>query len=86
VTASGVSSPRQRRTRREICDVLRSDLYQRTGSGEASAIWTSPLKWQVEYGNNPDGETMWCEITGPDGALWRRSEDADANWLNAELP
>lgn len=81
--------PERRRKVREMAAVLDSDLYRRTGSGEASAIWTSPLKWIVEYGYDEAAEgyqAIWCEVRGPDGKVLARTEDADALWLDASIP
>lgn len=68
----------QRRLRREICALLESDLYKRAGGGGSEstpdppcfATWASPLKWQVDYGQNLDGETMWARCYGPDGRVF----------------
>ncbi len=80
----------QRRARvREMAALLVSDLYKRTGSGEASAIWTSPLKCTVEYGYDQAAEgyqPAWCEVRGPDGRMRAFTADADAEWLDRNMP
>lgn len=75
---------------RDMCRLLESDLYRRTGSGEASAIWTSPLDWVVEYGYDEAAEgyqAVWCEVrSGVDGKAHARTEDADTYWLDGAMP
>lgn len=80
------SSDKQRRDRREMCALLRDDLYERSGSGECSAVWTSPLKWSVEYGCMADGERTWARVLGPDGKVYAATTDADADWLHGAMP
>lgn len=81
--------PERRRKVRAIGTLLDSDLYQRTGSGEASAIWTSPLGWIVEYGYDESAEgyqPIWCEVRDPAGKVYARSEDAEVDWLEGAMP
>lgn len=80
------SDVRQRRLIRDICDLLRSDLFKREGSGEASAIWRSPLGWAVEYGHNDDRQTIWATIYKPDGTQYASNDLATVYWLEETLP
>lgn len=88
------STPEQRRTIREMCNVLRDDLYDRDGGTESSAFWRSPLKWGVQYGPMADGKSVWARIYRPDGEPFTGSSwggpgfttDANADWLDGVLP
>jgi hypothetical protein len=80
---------RERRAKvREMCRLLESDLYQRTGGQWGSAIWTSPLNLTCEYGYDEAAEgyqPVWCELRDSHGVVYARSEDADRYWLDGAM-
>jgi hypothetical protein len=79
------STEQQRRNVRMMVRLLSDDLYDRSGSGETSAIWTSPLHWSVEYGHMLNGST-WARVLGPDGKIYAETTCADESWLQHALP
>jgi hypothetical protein len=75
----------QRRTIRAICDVLRSDLYDRTGGGEEYAEWSAPGDGpRVQYGYGED-EAVWCKCLRADGTVYAETTDATPEWLDREM-
>jgi hypothetical protein len=78
------STDEQRSKVRRMSALLRDDLYERSG-GTTSAVWTSPLKWSVEYGHMLDGR-VWARVLGPDGKVFSETADADEWWLNDAMP
>lgn len=86
-----MSEKKDRRIRqRHICDLLRSDLYERTGGIGNEAEWTSPLGWKVIYGcHDPEAEgyqPLHCRIIDPTGKLYAENPDAEVYWLDEALP
>lgn len=83
-----LGSAAQRNTLRDLGNLLRSDLFKRTGSDaeNRSAIWTGPLGWAVQYGYMADDERVWCRIFQPSGDVLVETLDGDAFWLERELP
>lgn len=78
----------RRRRVKEICDILRDDLYERVG-GIESAIWESPGGWKVTYTYDQESEgyqPVHVFIFDPQGREYAQNEDADAAWLDDILP
>jgi hypothetical protein len=78
------STSEQRSRIGRMTALLRDDLYERSG-GTSSAVWTSPLKWSVEYGHMLDRRT-WARVLGPDGKVYSETTDADEYWLDGAMP
>lgn len=77
----------QRRTIRECCAFLRSDLFDRTGGSESSAVWSSPLGWAVEYGGMADSDRVWARVyRGWTGEVVAETTDVSVEWLDEMVP
>lgn len=79
----------RRRKVREICSVLRSDLYERGKShddedSDTSATWWSPLKLSVTYGYGDD-QRVWIRCRDAKGEVYVETPDGDGSWLDAEM-
>lgn len=77
-----------------VCEVLRSDLYERGASHpeedpETSATWWSPLKLSVTYGYGAD-EQLWIRCRDSSDNLYAHTvgpntPEGYADWLDREM-
>ena len=80
---------RKRRAKvREVCAVLRSDLYDRGKSFDGedpheSATWWSPGGLSVTYGY--DEQRVWIRCRDSRGKVYAETPDGDASWLDLEM-
>lgn len=79
----------RRQAIREMCDILRSDLYKRAASDDPNkAVWQSPGHLRVEYTYDQQAEhqPITCRILNGDGTVYAETDNADAAWLEETLP